>query len=99
MTNNSQEERMHGAKLIISRLGKLAEEAGISINDPIWNKKQGIDNRENHTLEIPLEHGEVISAEFSREELEDYPGKFGTGKTDSKLRGLISELLTKIVEK
>ena len=90
MAEDSQ--AMEGAKLIISRANTLAIEKKAEIDEYIWNQKQGIDNRENHTLELKLKNGRVVKASFSREALEDYPGKVGTEKTDSILRRMIDEL-------
>ncbi len=90
-SDDIQEQRINGAKGIISSANILAIDAGIEINDSIWNKRQGIDNRELHTLEL-VRDGKTVSGEFDVEELEDYPGKVGTEKTDSKLRTMIREL-------
>lgn len=92
MTEDSQEQRMEGAKLIIARANAIAIEKGVEIADYIWNQRRGIDNGENHALELKSNSGKTVRASFSREELEDYPGRVGTEKTDSKLRKMIDEL-------
>ena len=89
---DSQAQRMEGAKLIIARANAIAIEKGIEIADYIWNQRRGIDNSENHTLELKLSNGKTVKATFAREELEDYAGRVGTEKTDSKLRMMIDKL-------
>ena len=93
MAEDSQAQRMEGAKLIISRANTIASEKEFELGNYIWNQRQGIDNRENHTLELSSKDEKNVKASFSREELEDYPGKVGAEKTDSKLRRMIDELI------
>ncbi len=92
MSEDSQAERMEGAKLIFSRANTIAIEKGTEIDEYIWNQRQGIDARENHILELKLKNGKSVKESFSREELEDFPGRVGTEKTDSKLRRMIDKL-------
>lgn len=92
MAEDSNVQRLEGAKLIISSATIFALEKEIELINHIWNGRIGIDNRENHTLELTAKDGKVVKGQFSREELEDYPGRIGTEKTDAKLRRMIDVL-------
>ena len=91
MNNGYNEELTIGAEKIISRAKELADKDGIMINECIWDDGKEMDYRDKHKLEI-FADGMSITAEFSDEKLEDYPGKAGTEQTEAIICAMIKRL-------
>lgn len=85
------EQRRKGAAQLLDQLKVLAQEAGVELVLCEWDGGELIDGREKHELVAGTKSSHA-RAEFSDEQLADYPGKAGTGAAEAMLRELVRSL-------
>ncbi len=69
----SKEELAEGAQQIVSDVGAILVEKGSTIDSIEWASNPSADpESDNHTLNVCAD-GKMITVNFSRESIEDYP--------------------------
>ena len=85
------EQRKKGALDIAALARTTAEEANITIVKCAWDNGQEMNEKSKHVL-VLTSNENCVEAEFSDEQLADYPGRVGTEHTDSIILKMIRHL-------
>lgn len=85
------QQRSEGASMIESKLREFAKHEGIDVVSCVWNKGRPIQERDTHEL-VASTGPKNQSAEFSDEQLADYPGRVGTEHTEAMIREVVRRL-------
>lgn len=84
-------QREFGARRIAERVQALAKDAGIEQLVLEWNASRGFLGRQQHSL-IVSTHSNQHEAQFSDDQLADYPAAVGTAESEAAIRSLVAKL-------